>query len=203
MEKIFDQTEEIAGESKRDREELQKYIEELTTFLPLAFCTVNPFNRILGVNQVFCELTEYKELETMGNEIDILFLEKEKIKEFEVKIADSKEKLELELTLATKSQKKIPVNISALARREQSGEFLGYFLTIVDISKTKQFQAELEKEVEKKTKELKDKITELEKINRLTIGRELKMIELKEKLKSLEKELADKNRQAYGGQTSV
>ncbi|MFH1451440.1 MAG: PAS domain-containing protein [bacterium] len=187
MEEFSGQIEENADEIKKYLEELQKYIEELTRFLPLAFCTVNPFNLILGVSQAFCNLTGYNELEAMGNNIDILFFEKERIKEFEAEIINKEKKLELELTLVTKSQKTIPANVSALARREPTGEFVGYFLTITDISKTKQFQAELEKEVEKKTKELKDKIKELEKINRVVIGRELKMIELKDKLKKAEK----------------
>ncbi len=43
-------------------------------------------------------------------------------------------------------------------------------------------------EKKKAEEELKEKVEELEKINRFTIGRELKMIELKEQLKKLEKE---------------
>lgn len=41
----------------------------------------------------------------------------------------------------------------------------------------------LESKVEERTKELKAKLEELEKFQRLTIGRELKMIELKKELK--------------------
>jgi len=42
---------------KEDRDELQRYVDELTMFLPLAFCTVNPLHLILGVNQEFLNLT--------------------------------------------------------------------------------------------------------------------------------------------------
>lgn len=45
----------------------------------------------------------------------------------------------------------------------------------------------LEEEVEKRTDELKVKIAELERFNRLAVGRELKMIELKAKIRELEK----------------
>ncbi len=47
----------------------------------------------------------------------------------------------------------------------------------------------LEDQVEERTASLQEKIEELEKFNRLTVGRELKMIELKEEIKKLEEEL--------------
>jgi nitrate/nitrite-specific signal transduction histidine kinase len=46
---------------------------------------------------------------------------------------------------------------------------------------------ELERAVEKRTKELQDKVNVLERLNKLSIGRELKMIELKDRAKKLEK----------------
>jgi hypothetical protein len=47
----------------------------------------------------------------------------------------------------------------------------------------------LEDQVEERTASLQEKIEELEKFNRLTVGRELKMIELKEEIKKLKEEL--------------
>lgn len=47
----------------------------------------------------------------------------------------------------------------------------------------------LEGQIEKRTRELQDKIRESEKFNRLAVGRELKMIELKEEIKRLKEEL--------------
>lgn len=47
----------------------------------------------------------------------------------------------------------------------------------------------LDAQVKKRTKELKERVDELEKFHRLTVGREIKMIELKRKLKKLESEL--------------
>jgi nitrogen fixation/metabolism regulation signal transduction histidine kinase len=44
----------------------------------------------------------------------------------------------------------------------------------------------LEKQVKERTAELENKVRELEKFHHLTVGRELKMIELKKKLKELE-----------------
>jgi C4-dicarboxylate-specific signal transduction histidine kinase len=47
----------------------------------------------------------------------------------------------------------------------------------------------LDRQVKEKTKSLQEKIEELEKFNRLAVGRELKMIELKEEIKKLKEEV--------------
>jgi hypothetical protein len=52
----------------------------------------------------------------------------------------------------------------------------------------------LDEQVKERTKELQEKIAELERFSRLAVGRELKMIELKEEIKKLKKEL-----EKYGG----
>jgi len=51
----------------------------------------------------------------------------------------------------------------------------------------------LEEQVEQRTKELQGKMKELERFHKLAVGRELKMIELKEEIKGLKKEL-EKNK---------
>jgi C4-dicarboxylate-specific signal transduction histidine kinase len=51
----------------------------------------------------------------------------------------------------------------------------------------------LELEVQERTKDLKEKINELEKFHKLAIGRELKMIELKKRIKELESQLKNDN----------
>jgi len=53
----------------------------------------------------------------------------------------------------------------------------------------KELAESLEEKVKERTIELERRIAELEKFHKLTVGRELKMIELKEKIKELEEEL--------------
>lgn len=50
----------------------------------------------------------------------------------------------------------------------------------------KELAGGLEQQVEKRTKELQEKIDELERFQKLAVGRELKMVELKNKIKELE-----------------
>lgn len=53
----------------------------------------------------------------------------------------------------------------------------------------KELTESLEEKVRERTKELQGKINELERFNKLVVGRELKMIELKNEIEKLKKEL--------------
>jgi len=53
----------------------------------------------------------------------------------------------------------------------------------------KELAESLEEKVKERTKELQERLDELEKFHRLTVGRELKMVELKEEIKKLREEL--------------
>ncbi|KPJ56827.1 hypothetical protein AMJ49_03720 [Parcubacteria bacterium DG_74_2] len=65
--------------------------------------------------------------------------------------------------------------------------------TILEVkvkARTKELQElnqTLEQQVEKRTEELQERVDELERFHKLTIGRELKMVELKKEIKKLEK----------------
>jgi len=63
---------------------------------------------------------------------------------------------------------------------------------VKDLKESTISKKELEKQVKDKTKELQLKVDELEKFNKLTVGRELKMIELKKRIKELESQLEKK-----------
>lgn len=67
----------------------------------------------------------------------------------------------------------------------------------LDLKKSRQeiqdYNTNLEKKIEDRTKELNERAFEAERMNKLIMGRELKMVELKERIKELETELANKD----------
>lgn len=91
-----------------------------------------------------------------------------------IKLRDSAEKI-------GEGNLKTSINVDS---RNEIGDLARAFSEMVN--KLRNFQFGLEQKVEEKTHELSEKVDELEKANNLMVGRELKMIELKEKLKECE-----------------
>ncbi len=82
--------------------------------------------------------------------------------------------------------------------KDASGNITGALSTARDITERKRVEEELQKHrehleelVQKRTAELEEKNTELERFNKLFVGREFRIKELKDKIKELEKELGE------------
>ncbi len=161
--------------------ELERYIEQLWDFLPVAACLVSPLNCIFSISNKLKELSGYKETEIVGQDLDRLFVNKNFAKELLEQIKKEGKTNGKETILLTKDKKEIPVNISAMQRKDEEGSFIGYFLSIIDISEIKKNQNKLEKKIE-----------ELERFRKFTVGRELRMVELKKEIERLKKELKSK-----------
>jgi len=181
-----EKTEDFYDEEAGELEDLRRYIEDFTSFLPLAFCMVNPLDYILDSNDAFQEITGYDKMEVVGNNIDFLFKNKGRLESFIARIATKSSKVEEEMVLLNKAGKEIPVKISALSRRGEEGEFAGYFLTISDITETKRFEEEMERKIKERTKELekaKERLEESEAVLEVKIkARTKELAELNEKL---------------------
>ena len=168
---------------------LESYIKDFWKFLPLPVCYISPINSILDVDEIFSAFSNYQINEIIGEDLNKLFVSTKQFKEFKKEILKKETVLNRELVFLTKDKKEIPVSISAMQRKDEEGNFIGYFFSLTDISESKKFQEKLEKEIEKKTEDLKEKIDQLERINKIMTGREFKMVELKEKINQLKSQL--------------
>jgi len=157
-------TENLLKMTIEDLEGVEKYIQELSSFLPLAVCTINPLAKIIITNSAFQKMTGFREVNIIGEKIENLFFKKEEFNKF-IKSEELKKGaiLKKEMVLLTKEKKKIPVNIAASARIDKDNNFLGYFIAISDISKFEILKKELERKVEERTRDLKLSNKEIEK----------------------------------------
>lgn len=167
-------------ETKEDLTDLEMYIKEFSTFLPLAVCTLNPVERIIDVNTSFESLTGYKSIEIVGESIEKIFLSKE-IKEILKEVQEKKYIKREEISLITRERKKFSVSISISTREDGQGNFIGYFIGIIDISEVKKLQEGMEKKIRERTKELEHSRTAL-----------LNILEDVEEARSLAEEERDK-----------
>ena len=177
------------NDTSEELEELERYIDELSSFLPLPFCIINPSGVILNINQAFSDLTGYNDLEIVGESASRLFQDKKEAEEMEKKILQGGLIKGQAIVLLTKSKKPIDVGVSGSLRKDKEGNIIGYFLAFSDITELKKLQKDLEKKVEERTKQLKEKIDEMERFNRLAVGREIKMVELKQEIENLRNQL--------------
>ncbi len=161
---------------KKDILLLENYIEELFSFTPLPLCSINPNGIILEINPAFREVLGNKQEDIIGENISS-FIDDEEMKKLleEVKKEDSTQKKEIKI----KNKDGEYISVVAFAKsRKVNEEINGVFLSFFDITEIKDVNRKLE-----------EKIREMEKINRLSIGREIKMVKLKEKIRRLKKEI--------------
>ena len=163
-------------------EDLEGYIKDLWQFLPLPICYVNPYQIILDANSAIEKFLKLEPLEMVGERIDKFFFDKTRFQEIYEKILKEKIVVNEEGEILTRDNEKKVVNVSGASRDNGGGHIIGYYLAFSDIGELKKLQEELEGKVKERTKELQKRIVELEKFQKVAVGRELKMIELKKEI---------------------
>ncbi len=158
-------------------------------------------DNFIYVNSRFCEIFGYSENEIMTSmkPTDVISVEdRERANE------NVKKRLEGEVQSAHymakgnyKTGKPLWVEIHGTHLKTDGKDVItGTVLDITDRKiaeeEIRKLNEELEEKVKDRTNELKIKISEIQRMNKLFVGRELRMKELKEKMKELENRLKDK-----------
>lgn len=190
--KRIEELEEELLKLKSNFNDLKLYFDQIASFLPMAVSTITKTKNFIGINSSFEELVGYSNSEIVDESIDLVFKNNRDVRDL-IDLVEKNGKTEnKETTLTTSKNKEIPINVFCGERTNNKGEVTGYFLAVVDMTESKRFKEELEEIVKERTKQLTRRLNELEVFHNMTLGRELKMIELKKRIKELENNLEKK-----------
>ena len=142
--------------------------------------TISPEGKITDVNEAMIKVTGVPREGLIGTDFSDYFTEPDKAKEGYRRAFEQGSVTDYPLTMRHQDGTLAEVLYNAAVHRDSSGKVLGLFAAARDVTEQKLAQAELAKQAT----EL-DRLAELERFQRLAIGRELKMIELKREMKYL------------------
>jgi len=136
---------------------------------------------IVFVNPATLHLLEYEKEELQGKSIDVLVSDKKSMNLFIEDTIKENATRNYELNFRTKNGDDIPVILSSSVIKNEADDIEGFVCTatsIVDLRKT-------EGKLKATYKNLEEKVNALEKFKELTVGREMRMVEMKKEVDKL------------------
>jgi PAS domain S-box-containing protein len=150
--------------------------------------TISTDGKITDVNEATIRVTGIERDRLIGTDFSDYFTEPEKAREGYQQVFSQGFVTDYPLTIRHRNSRHTSVLYNASVYKDVLGKVLGVFAAARDVTGQKRAEAEV---AEQRSKEL-ERLAELERFQKLTVGRELKMIELK-------KELAELQKKASGG----
>ncbi|HWQ18643.1 MAG TPA: PAS domain S-box protein [Methanotrichaceae archaeon] len=148
------------------------------------FVTISADGKITDVNEATVEVTGVPREQLIGTDFSDYFTEPEKARDGYQQVFAQGFVTDYPLTIRHKNGRLTDVLYNASVYKDPRGHVLGVFAAARDVTARKRAEAELS---EQRKREL-DRLADLEKFQKLTVGRELKMVELKKEIEELKKE---------------
>ncbi|HXZ23505.1 MAG TPA: PAS domain S-box protein [Methanomassiliicoccales archaeon] len=147
--------------------------------------TISADGKITDVNEATIKVTGIPRNELIGTDFSTYFTEPEKAREGYQQVFAKGFVTDYPLTIRNKNGGLTYVLYNASVYKDTRGNVIGAFAAARDVTQRRQVEQEL---AEQRRREL-ERLAELEKFQRLTVGRELKMVELKKQIEELKGEL--------------
>jgi len=149
--------------------------------------TISPDGKITDVNEATIRVTGVPREQLIGADFSNYFTEPEKAREGYQQVFAKGFVTDYPLTIRHRDGRLTDVLYNASVYKDTNGNVLGVFAAARDVTAQKRIETEL---AEQRRREL-DRLAELEKFQKLTVGRELKMVELKKEIEELKKSNED------------
>ncbi|MFA5113628.1 MAG: GAF domain-containing protein [Candidatus Margulisiibacteriota bacterium] len=135
---------EANSEAQSEITELEHYIEDLWKFFPTPLAYANPLGIIMDADQALLDLFGYSKEELIGRSFYELSPAPEELKKL-IKLTLSQGLVvDQEIGLTDKAGALFQANISAMARKNAENDIFGLFVSIIDLSRSKRAQRQLE-----------------------------------------------------------
>jgi PAS domain S-box-containing protein len=152
--------------------------------------TISPEGKITDVNEATVKVTGLLREQLIGADFSDYFTEPDKAREGYRQVFEKGFVTDYPLTIRHRDGRLTDVLYNASVYRDVRGNVLGVFAAARDVTAQKEAEAKVAEQrarEEQRTREL-ERLAELERFQKLTVGRELKMIELKKEIEELKRE---------------
>ena len=154
--------------------------------------TISADGKITDVNEATVEVTGVPRDELIGTDFSDYFTEPDRARAAYQQVFAEGSVTDYPLTIKDDNLTDVVYNASLY--KDPAGKPLGVFAVARDVTAQKQAEAAIAKQ---RALEL-ERLDELERFQRLTVGRELKMIELKKEIEALRKEVEELKKTGIG-----
>jgi PAS domain S-box-containing protein len=145
--------------------------------------TISPDGKITDVNEATVTVTGVLREKLIGTDFSNYFTEPDRAREGYLQVFAKGMVTDYPLTIRHVAGKWTDVLYNASVYRDARGKVLGVFAAARDVTAQKRAEAQV---ADQRAKEL-ERLAELERFQKLTVGRELRMIELKKEIEDLRK----------------
>ena len=180
---------------KKQSEEKLRYASQYARSLIEAsldpLVTISPEGKITDVNEATAKVTGMPRERLIGADFSNYFTEPDKARKGYQQVFSKGYVTDYPLTIRHKDGRLTNVLYNASVYRDAEGNVLGVFAAARDVTAQKEAEgkvAEQRAREEQRSREL-ERLAELERFQKLTVGRELKMIELKKEIEELRREV--------------